>query len=121
MKDVDGHIHFGADFLGSDHQAWENFYTIYNECEEILYKMSNATGQPPRQGVSNYAKTSNEVLAGMFETGEVRIKTQEDFEQVIKAMQDTRFRGVNVTNLGKDGKNTIEFRMPNGTINARRC
>ena len=114
-----GHIHFGADFLGSDYKAWENFYTIYNECEEIFYKMSNAAGQIPREKVSQYAQTSNNKILEMFETGEVNIRTQEDFEQVIKVMQDTRSRGVNVSNLGTIGKNTIEFRISNGTINPK--
>lgn len=116
MKDVHGHIHFGADFLGNDYKAWENFITIYNECEEIFYKMSNRRGQAPREKISQYAQTSNDVISATFENGEVRIKTQEDLDTIIETMQDTRNRGINFCNIDEDGTNTIEFRMPNGTI-----
>ena len=116
MKDVHGHIHFGADFLENDYKAWENFITIYNECEEIFYKMSNRRGQAPREEISQYAQTSNDVISAAFGNGEVRIKTQEDLDTIIETMQDTRNRGINFCNIDEDGTNTIEFRMPNGTI-----
>lgn len=117
MKEQVGHIHFGADFLGNDTKAWENFFRIYNECEEIFYKMSNEKGQVTRPKIMTYAKANNSTISKMFETGEVSINNQEDFNKVIEALQDTRYRGVNLVNLQEGEKNTIEFRMPNGTIN----
>lgn len=116
MKDVHGHIHFGADFLGNDYKAWENFFTIYNECEEIFYKMCNRPGQAPREEVSQYAQTSNDVISSTFENGEVSIKTQNDLDLILEAMKDTRNRGINFCNIEEEGTNTIEFRMPNGTL-----
>lgn len=115
-EECGGHIHFGADFLGNDYKAWENFFTIYNECEEIFYKMSNKAGELPREGVVENAKASNGTISEVFENGNISIKTQEDFENIIKKMQDTRYRGINVDNIKEDGIQTIEFRMPNGTI-----
>jgi len=111
-----GHIHFGTDFLGNDYNSWKNFLTIYNECEEIFYKMSNATSQVPRDNISINAMISSNDLSTIFENGEVCIETQEDFDKTIKPLQDTRQRGINLTNIYKNGKDTIEFRMPNGTI-----
>lgn len=116
MKDVHGHIHFGADFLGNDYKAWENFFTIYNECEEIFYKMCNRQGQVPREEVSQYAQTSNNVISYIFKNGEVSIKTQSDLDLILEAMKDTRNRGINFCNIEEEGTNTIEFRMPNGTL-----
>lgn len=111
-----GHIHFGADFLGNDIKAWENFYRIYSECEEIVYKMSNKKNELPREGTLIYAKQTNEILDVLYPKGEVKLESQECFEKLIKVLQITRHRGVNVMNLGKEGKNTVEFRIPNGSL-----
>lgn len=116
MKDVHGHIHFGADFLGDDYKAWENFFTIYNESEEIFYKMSNRQGEVPRKEITQYAQRSNDVISYTFENGEVSIKSQEDLDSIIEKLKDTRNRGINFCNIVEEGTNTIEFRMPNGTI-----
>lgn len=116
MKDVVGHIHIGANFLGNDYKAWENFFTIYNECEEIFYKMSNRVGEIPREEVAEYAMSSNDVISNTFENNEVSITTQEDLDLIIEAMKDTRNRGINFSNMEEEGIQTIEFRIPNGTI-----
>lgn len=44
-----GHIHIGVDYLGANLGAWENFLSIWNETEELLYKMSNKEGEPLRK------------------------------------------------------------------------
>lgn len=116
MKDVVGHIHIGANFLVNDYKAWENFFTIYNECEEIFYKMSNRVGEIPREEVAEYAMSSNDVISNTFENSEVSITTQEDLELIIETMKDTRNRGINFSNMEEEGIQTIEFRIPNGTI-----
>ena len=116
MMIVDGHIHFNAKFLGKDFKAWENFFTIYNECEELFYKITNKEGQPPRKGITQYAQTSNKTIVNTFENGRISIKTQEDLDLIIEALKDTRNRGINLSNIEEEGINTIEFRMPNGTI-----
>lgn len=79
--------------------------------------MSNQNNEAPRNMINNFAITSEDVIFSLFEDGEVNIKSQEDYGKVMKAMQCTRDRGVNVTNLCENGKNTIEFRIPNGSIN----
>ncbi len=112
---MDGHIHLGADFLGTDYQAWENFFTIYNECEEIFYKMSNRNGDLPRENISDYAQASNDTISNVFANG-IHIKTKEDLDVIIEEMKDTRNRGVNFCNMEEGGIQTIEFRMPNGSI-----
>lgn len=111
-----GHIHFGADFLGQDVKAWETFFTIYNECEEIFYKMSNEEGDVPRNQVLNFAEPSNAVFNYAFQSGDIKIENQRHFNRVLYKLQDSRDRGLNLINLSESGKNTIEFRMPNGNL-----
>ena len=113
---VDGHIHFGVEFLGKDFKTWENFFTIYNECEELFYKITNRKGQVPRKDITQYAQTSNDTIVTTFKNGEISIKSQEDLDLIMDALRDTRNRGINFCNIEDYGKNTIEFRMPNGTI-----
>ena len=110
------HIHYGADFLGTDYKAWENFFTIYSECEEIFYKMTNRKGEPPREDVTEYAQSSNRDIMKLFSKEGIKISDEIDLRRIIKGLQDTRDRGVNFCNIDEDEINTIEFRMPNGTI-----
>ena len=113
---MDGHIHYGADFLGNDYKAWENFFTIYFECEELFYKMCNKVGELPREGFTQFAKASNESISSIFENGEISIKSKEDLDLVLNSLRDEKHRGINFGNIQEEGINTIEVRMPNGTI-----
>ena len=113
---MDGHIHYGADFLGQDYKAWENFFTIYFECEELFYKMCNKVGELPREGFTQFAKASNESISSIFENGEISIKSKEDLDLVLNSLRDEKHRGINFGNIQEEGINTIEVRMPNGTI-----
>ena len=114
-----GHIHIGADYFGKNYKAWENFYRINNEGEEIIYKMVNKANEEPRFIMTVAAISSEYEISQMFENGEVTIETEEDFNRLMERMQNTRNRGVNVKNIKENGINTIEFRMPNGTIDIK--
>jgi len=102
-----GHIHFGADFLDigdgqGPEKALKNLRMIWKEGEELFYKMSNGEGKVTRSGDSMYASGIADIL--------------DDENEVMQRLQESRRRGVNFCNLKPGGKNTIEFRLSNGTI-----
>lgn len=115
-----GHIHIGADYLDSV-EAWKNFFEITNHCEGVLYKVSNPIGSKPREGIEIYAKPySKNVNAKKA----VNLLTEEDLDQFINEFKsvekneegfDRRY-GINLTNINNLSKNTIEFRLYNGTL-----
>ena len=112
-----GHIHIGADYL-TDIQDWRNLRTIWNNAEGIFYAISNAKGEIPRQGVIEYASPISKKDETFSET--INLDSEDDLEKYIKLLkeiQGSKYSGINYRNVGSSGKNTIEFRLPNGTIN----
>ena len=116
-----GHIHFGASYLENDAQAQENLMTIWNECEEIFYKMSNAKGEVPRKKIVKWAKTSHSEIENIFQDGNVKISDEQDFREVILILTHTekKSKGLNLGHYGEEDKNTFEVRTPNGTLNCK--
>ena len=111
-----GHIHIGADYL-TDLQDWKNLRTIWNNTEKILYIISNRKGEIPRAGVLGYAQP----ISGKDESKQktINLENESDLENFIaetKIIQGTRYSGINYVNVGEEEKNTIEFRLPNGTL-----
>ena len=111
-----GHIHIGADYL-TDLQDWKNLRTIWNNTEKILYIISNRKGEIPREEVLKYAKP----ISGKDESKQktINLESESDLENFIagiKKIQGDRFSTINYVNVGEEEKNTIEFRLPNGTL-----
>lgn len=115
-----GHVHIGADFL-KDKQAYLNLLEIFGDSEEILYTISNNAGEITRMGgASHYAVPISKKIENALESGKIDLKNSEDiskFASEIKEVQGDRYSGINFMNVGEGGKNTVEFRLANGTIN----
>ena len=112
-----GHIHVGADYLTSG-EAWMNLIDIWGNNEEIFYTISNKEGEIPRSDVSDYAKPISGNFEEMLNKGTVQLESIDDLKNFAQnAQQKERYFGINFQNLG-NRKNTIEFRLPNGTTDA---
>ena len=113
-----GHIHIGADYLKSK-EAYVNLLEIWGNAEKIIYKMSNEIGTIPRIRIKKYASSISPKLKEAIEKGTINLENEEDLEQFIseiQAVQGSRYSGLNLLNIN-NRKNTIEFRISNGTIN----
>ncbi len=120
VKDTCGaHIHFGADYLGNDLRTWENLFNIWEEAEELFYKMSNDVGEVTREKIIQYARKESNNIQSIYNDGSVTLEKDEDFQELIDKMTEDRYYGINLKNLGNPEKNTIEFRIPNGTIDGK--
>lgn len=116
-KSCGGHIHIGASYLN----RWEDYLMLvylYTNVEEILYYISDKEKTPKRVKVNEYAsKTKRNYLKavneGIFNNVEFNGSIKEMFEKI----NNNRYKGMNLKNIGGYIKNTIEFRMPNGEIN----
>ena len=114
-----GHIHIGADYL-TDKQDWINLIGIWTSSEKVLYTICNKEGDIPREGVPRYAQPISKKIEGAMESGTINLDGEEDllkFANEVVQIQGSRYSGINFCNVGKYGKNTVEFRLPNGTIN----
>ena len=115
-----GHVHIGANYLTSP-QAFYNLEELWANNERILYAISNKEGEKPRDSITSYATP----VSGEFERtlpDTVRINNEDDLESLKKRIaekQPSRYRSLNFQNLGEGGKGTIEFRLSNGTVDAK--
>ena len=105
-------------------ESFENLIDIWGNCEKILYLISNKSGELPRKGIKNFAKPISGEIEKILESGSVELNTEEDLINLVKKAQKysdvdeiNRCFGINFSNIG-DEKNTIEFRLPNGTVDA---
>lgn len=113
-----GHIHIGSDYLKSK-EAYVNLFEIWGNAEKIICKMSNEIGTIPRMGLQEYASPISPKLNEAIESETINLESEEDLEQFIseiQEVQESRYSGLNLLNIN-NGKNTIEFRISNGTTN----
>ena len=114
-----GHIHIGAFYLGDDVEAYKNLIEIFSNTESFLYLIGNEKGVIPREGAMEFSSPISGKVEAALETGEVNfddISEVSAFANEINKVQKTRYSAINFKNLGND-KNTIEFRLSNGTLN----
>lgn len=112
-----GHIHIGSDYLTTS-KSWMNLIEIWGNCEPIFYIISNKEGESPRSTVAKFAGP----ISGSFEESlngkTVQLESIKDLRAFAKNSQKyERYFGINFQNLGNE-RNTIEFRLSNGTIDA---
>lgn len=112
-----GHIHFESSYLDSA-QAWINFIILYMHTERLLYIISNKEGEVPRKGIYNHAKPFAEILSSNLSSCIERIRALDSTnvqkaKDILANIQGNKNYGINFLH-----PETIEFRMPNGTIDS---
>lgn len=131
------HVHFDAECLTSNPKAFWNFMRLYAESEELLYKMCNDKNNPIRKGAINknfkginlisaiwrngMAAPSSKKILRDIQNGTLKVSYKKFGKLRMLAskykLDERRYSGLNLTNIGNSKKNTIEFRMANGTLN----
>lgn len=116
-----GHVHIGSDVLTSK-EAYANLYEIFGNTEKILYIISNENGDMPRYNIGKSAPPISKTISEAIENGTINLENEEDLNEFIKDLQNVqdekfgRATSLNLLNIN-NGKNTIEFRIANGTLN----
>lgn len=110
-----GHIHFGFDYI-KNKQHLINFINLYTNTQDILYNISNRSGDSMRSCVSKYAGKIDRVAIKLSYIDFNKIKSLEECAKIVRETQLTRYYGLNLTRIGQKEKNTIEFRFPNGEL-----
>ena len=116
--DTGAHIHIGVDILGSDMEAWKNFLYLYVTFENIIYRFYNGEYINGREKQNSVAYPIDIEMAKKLKENE--INDNDDLKDILE--QVDRFQGINFKNVNFDlindciYKNTIEIRIPNGTL-----
>lgn len=111
-----GHIHLGFDYIKSVSHI-QLIYYIYVHCEEIFAYMFNKEGTTLREGAKlNAIFIKDNVLNNFGKYIETKANTLEYFVYLMGNVQKDRFTSLNIKNAFSINKNTLEIRIPNGTI-----
>lgn len=130
------HIHFDAECLINDSSKMRNFLRLYSESEELLYKMCNGQNDPIRKSAINKNFKGINMISSIWRNGmaapigkKILKKIENNTLKVSYKkfgklrmlaskykLDERRYSGLNLTNIGNIKKNTIEFRMANGTL-----
>ena len=111
------HVHIGAHIL-SDLNKFKQFLLLYSAYESIIYRFSNGEYITGRFNQYSCAYPISLTLIDSMD----KILDSQDFTDIERILSWTnRFYGLNLKNVNYDNigackyKNTIEFRMANGT------
>lgn len=121
-KSCGGHMHFGAKYLDTIQSVY-NFLELYLNNEEMLYIMSNAKGELPRNSVCEYAEPISKKFYNDIEEGKLTISKSDDIEtfkqKLLKWQGNDKYNGINFKHLVEGGIGTIEIRFPNSTVDSK--
>ena len=115
-----GHIHYGADYFNNDVDVYKVFLNIYRKVERLLFLISNEENIIPREAIVENALLISPKINEFIELGLIDLDgaaTLDEFLNAIKMVQDSKYYSINFYNVGNSEKNTIEYRIPNSTLN----
>ena len=115
-----GHVHIGSKYFGNDVNCYKNLIEIFSSVESILYLIVNQEGDIPRKYAFRYSLPITSKIDDVVSHDSDffdKANSFDRFSRVIKSVQKTRFSSINFNNLGIPHKDTIEFRLANGTLN----
>ena len=116
-----GHIHIGTQALGNNRDSWLNFIKIWSVYENIIFRFAYGEFLTSRPNMWNYARP---VAKNFWEDYEELEEEQANLESIIAKISHRRLQAVNFNNVLKSNcdyygvGNTIEFRCPNGSLDA---
>ncbi len=113
-----GHIHYGFDYFDNSKNLL-NLILLYSFFEKELYMISNSEKDSLRTIASNYANS----IIPMVNSINTKVKDYNDcdnlIEDILEIIEENKYFkkiGLHLGNIGMENKNTIEFRIPNGTL-----
>ena len=110
IETTGGHVHIGADYITTE-EGFKELLELWGNAEEIYYLISNRPGELPRTEIEEYAKP----ISYELQDSDIIDNFIEKAQNILKS----RNRSLNIQNINvNNGKNTIEFRLSNGTLNA---
>lgn len=114
-----GHIHVGSNYLKTA-EAYKRLLEIWYNSEKVLYIISNKAGEIPREFIVGYAIPISNDFVSDFEEGKCDKVVEESnltkLKSALVTKQTVRYDGLNFRNLFNKNKETIEYRIPNGTL-----
>ena len=116
-----GHVHIGTQTLGSNKDSWLNFIKMWSVYENIIFRFVYGDFLTARPSMQKYA----EPMTKDFQRDYEKLKAEHaSLGTIINRISHKRYQAVNFNNVWQDNcnsfqtDNTIEFRCPNGSLDA---
>lgn len=120
-KNAGGHIHVGAHILGESIPNWISFLKVYCAYENVLFRFFFGDKLSGREKMFYYAEP-----IARKQYRKIRYYKSSDYTDIREflanhLLYDERYHAINFYNVDKsdildtEGKNTVEFRLPNGS------
>lgn len=110
------HVHIGADYLKTK-EDYATLLYLFANCEDIIYNITDKAYSQKRLKFAKFAGKVKKELINSIENGDLeKCRTYSNYIETIKKISSSRYRGLNLQNINKPEKNTIEFRMANGEV-----
>lgn len=107
-----GHVHIGADYI-TEEEGFKELLELWGNAEEVYYLIANKEGELPRENIPYYAPPISRDIQRM----KAENIPEDEFLVNAQKIIESRYRGLNIQNINvNNGKNTIEFRVSNGTL-----
>ncbi len=116
-----GHIHIGTQVLGDKKEAWLNFIKLWSVYENIIFRFGYGIYLTARESLLEYA---GPIAKDLWKEYEYFNANQSSLWEIIMRLTFRRRQAVNFKNVSIEEcdklklRNTIEFRCPNGSLDA---
>ncbi len=120
-KDSSGHIHIGTQILGNNLEAWLRFLKIWSVYENIIFRFANGEYLTTRPRIMEYAAPVRRSFKREYEKS---LREEISLIELFRNLKYNRYLAVNFRNIDIyhpdvfERFNTLEFRLPNGTLDA---
>lgn len=115
-----GHIHIGAQTLGTNPESWINFAGLWAAYENIIFRFGYGNFLTSREKMDDYSKTISPSMRSDYEY--LKRLSEVSLKYVIRTLDYGKYYAVNLNHVVNPDRfitsNTIEFRCPNGTLDA---
>ena len=115
-----GHIHIGAQTLGANPESWINFAGLWAAYENIIFRFGYGNFLTFRETMDDYSKTISPSMRNDYEY--LKGLSEVSLKDVIRTLDYGKYCAVNLNHVVNPDRlitsNTIEFRCPNGTLDA---
>lgn len=115
-----GHIHIGAQTLGTNPESWINFAGLWAAYENIIFRFGYGNFLTSRETMDDYSKTISPSMRSDYEY--LKGLSEVSLKYVIRTLDYGKYYAVNLNHVVNPDRfitgNTIEFRCPNGTLDA---
>jgi len=117
-EETSTHIHIDQSILGNDIKVWIKFIKLWIIYEEVIYRFLFGEYPTGRRQLAQFAKPVRAEYLKRLQNG---LEGINDLDKLITKLKLGKHHGINFMNTNTSNtfhpsKNTIELRIPNGTL-----